>query len=223
LPANRAFTGGARLASVLLEQPNSTEDYIWMGPVLRGYGISQFQALGSQSVFAATGSSFAGVSLTASLPGFSIPLFSLKDVQEGQEIAGLVMSLTARTRARAFSEYLESETDPEEARRRAQKRVDEIKRTLRNLLINAKVTSVRPLGIFDYGALFSRRGESVRDWSAGGGVRLWTRGSGMVEFLYARNGGAIPAASRSNLILRYTIRPTVLLRTFRQAEYGRTE
>lgn len=205
LSTNRSFTGGSTFDPPLLEQPLGIEDYTWIGPILRGYGFSEFRAPTPQTLLTREGTSFAGVSVTIGLPGWSNLLFDNKTPEYRQQLIELANNLTSMSRAQAFEDYLKTESDPEKARAFAQKRVNTTKAMLHNLFQHAKQFSIRPLLIYDYGSIMSRDAATVRDWSAGAGFRVWFR-LGILEAVYAQNGGAIPGGSQHNLEVRFRLR-----------------
>ena len=205
LSTNRSFTGGSSFEPILIEHPLRTEDYIWMGPSVRGYGFSEFRAPTPSTMLTREGSSFAGISLTIGLPGWARLLFDDAAPEYRQQLTNLADNLTAITRARALEDFLKTESDPEVALAYAQKRVQATKTTLRNLFRHAKQFSIRPLVAYDYGAIMSRDTATVHDWSAGAGLRIWFR-LGIAEGLYVRNGGAVPGASDYNLVMRFRFR-----------------
>jgi len=211
LPANRVFTGGSPFEPNSLEHPLESDDYIWMGPALRGYGISRFSPPLSATTLTLGGSSFTGVSTTFGLPGWSRLAFDAIEPEYRKQLDEIASNLTAVARARALANYLQTDSSSEIAIRHAQKRVTEIKNTLRNLLEHAKQFSFRPIAIYDYARIGSRDTPALDDWSAGGGLRAWFPVC-VVEAVYARNGGGIPGEGRANFIV--TIRARGLFRQY---------
>jgi hypothetical protein len=205
LPADRAFTGGTRFSDVLLEHPLAAEDYLWMGPLLRGYGASQFHLPTTPNILTTSGTSFAGISFTAGLPGWSKLLFYSSKPEYEKQLHATADELTALTRARALYDYLQIESDPAKAENRAAKRVATTKRVLHSLIDHTKEVSLRPILAYDRATLFSRAQNSVTDWSVGGGVRLWIRGA-KAEVLYFRNGGILPEGKSYNLTIKVSMR-----------------
>lgn len=202
---NRALNGGSPFDPVLLEQPLNSEDYSRMGPILRGYGFSDFHAPLPPTLLTREGTSFSGVSLTVGLPGWAILLFDEKTPEYKHELRELADQLTDNTRARALLDYLRTESDVGKAHNLAQKRVNATKLIVHSLFEHAKRVSVRPLIIVDYGSIMSRDAPTIQDWSAGVGARIWFR-LGIIESLYSWNGSGVPGVPGSNRIIRFSLR-----------------
>lgn len=210
LPASRGFIGGSRLDPLLLDDNLGAEDYLWMGPLIRGYSVSQFTTLKRPLVGSNAATSFGNLSLTLGLPGLSRLVFiaptedstAKRDYQE--KLAALANNFPKIVQAGALSKYLETEQDPQIARQRARQELNETRQIIGNLLSHARVNSLRPLVIFDYGVLQSPAG-LLNDWSVGGGARMWVRGGNTFDVLYAHSGGAVSGVRPWNLMVRYRV------------------
>jgi hypothetical protein len=214
LPISRMFTGGSVVEPALLQQPRETENYWSIGPFLRGYSLSELVLPPGTAIITRADTTFAGISTTISGPGMWKLVFD-RNGPSYSKARAIADNLTVVSRARALSEYLAISDTEEEAQKRAAKRVDSIKRTVRNLIDHTKEFSVRPVAAYDYGVLVSRDGQRIRASSAGFGIREWFRNC-FFEVLYMRNVRPenFPFAFRSsNLALRYSVNlPDILPR-----------
>jgi hypothetical protein len=181
-PSYRAFTGGNRLDPFLADRVHPASEFVWAGPVLRGYGISNF---GLPLTAATVGASdYQGASLTVGLPGFTEPLMARVDASLRPRIDGLIEEAFQESVADMMEQRLRHGVSARKAERSSRREALQLKKVVQNVMEHGHLFTARPLFVVDVAQL--RRGTSVRAMSIGGGVRITGLGAGG-ELLLLKN------------------------------------
>jgi len=183
LPADRRFAGGDRLDPFLGEKSPNPSELTSVGPILRGFGISEFYV--PRRVFGTVAPNrFAGVSLTLGVPGISTPLIKSVDLEQSQQVRTEIQRVFDQAVVSLVQRNLDLGVSGEKAAKRSKREAMALRRTLQNLLQHGHKFSARPLLFFDGGWItddsFNRTAATV-----GGGVRIQRLGQG-IDVLYTR-------------------------------------